>query len=445
MNTRALRGIAFGRETLSRKPMNMKWYTVFAGLLMCASAACGISPPLSRGPHAEETRSAVIVVAGYYGTKLARVDNGTLLWVTASQALGGYESLTLPLPELGLDGTALRPSGILDEVRVIPWLYSYELYRPLLDELGRLHKGQRSVSSLNYDWRLDLMDAVRLLSTEIRRLHSEGTTHIALVAHSMGGLIVSYYLRYGDQEPDKAVETWEGARQVEKVVMAGVPYLGSMWAFRNMQYGRLVGLNRTILHQQAMASFPASYYMLPLLEADVLLTPAQQPVAGAIRTAANWRVQGWGLLKKTGSAPSRTITRRETYTSYWLDRSQRFLDRLHAPLATPNDRPIPILSLAAEGQRTLAGGVWIPEEAGQNQGNVLFDRDQFKTRLPDLDPDIVNEDGDGSVTLKSASLPAAYEHAFHVTTQHLRVGHMELVTGREGRRRIASFLEASPQ
>jgi len=440
--TRALRCIVFGRETLSRKPM--KWYTAFAGLLICASAACGTSP-ISRGPHPEKPRSAVIVVAGYYGTKLARVDNGNLLWVTASQALGGYESLTLPLPELELDGMALRPDGILDEVRVIPWLYSFELYRPLLDELGWLHQGQRSVSSLNYDWRLDLMDAVRLLGTEIRRLHSEGTAHIALVGHSMGGLIVSYYLRYGDQEPDKAIETWEGAKQVEKVVMAGVPYLGSMWAFRNMQYGRVVGLNRTILHQQAMASFPSSYYTLPLSGADVLLTPAQQPVAGAIRTAANWRVQGWGLLKKTGSTAARTINRRETYTSYWLDRSQRFLDRLHAPLTTPNDRPIPVLYLAAEGQRTLAGGVWIPEEAGQDQSNVVFDSDQFETRLPDLDPGIVNEDGDGSVTLRAASLPAAYENAFYVTTQHLRVGHMELVTGREGRRRIADFLQAQPQ
>ena len=421
----------------------MTWHAAAASLFIFAFTACG-TPPTQVDPKLRPG-SAVIVVAGYYGTKLARVDTGHLLWVTASQALGGGESLTLPLPELGLDGMALRPKGILDEVRVIPWLYSFELYRPLLDELGRLHNGQLPISSLNYDWRLDLMDAVRLLRTEIGRLHSEGTTHIALVAHSMGGLIVSYYLRYGDQEPDKAVETWEGARQVEKVVMAGVPYLGSMWAFRNMQYGRLIGLNRSILHQQAMASFPASYYTLPLLEADVLLTPTQQPVAGAIRAAANWRGQGWGLLKKTGSAPTQTVNRRETYTSYWLDRSQRFMNRLHAPLATPNDRPIPVLFLTAEGQRTLAGGVWIPEEAGQDEGNVVFDRDQFETRLPDLDPDIVTEDGDGSVTLKSASLPAAYEHALHVTTQRLRVGHMELVTGREGRRRIAEFLQTQPQ
>jgi len=385
------------------------------------------------------------VVAGYYGTKLSRVDNGELLWVTATQAFGGAQSLIMPLPDLALDGVALRPSGILDEVRVVPWLYSFEVYRPLLAELGRLHGGHVSIEPLNYDWRLDLMDAVRLLSAEIRRLKSQGITHISLVAHSMGGLIVSYYLRYGDQELERAVETWEGTAHVEKVVMAGVPFLGSMWSFRNMQYGRLIGLNNSLLDQQAMASFPASYYTLPALGADVLLTPTSQPIRGAIHTPANWWQQGWGLLKETPSPSAQIVERRDTYTACWLDRSQRFFNLLHAPLTTPNDRPIPLLYLYADGQRTLAKGVWIPEEAGPHRANVVFDKDQFEKRLPLLDPTIVHEDGDGSVTVTSASLPPAYEKAFQVTTERSQVGHIDLVTGRETRRSIAGFLEAQSE
>ena len=251
----------------------MQWYAAIMGFILCSSSACS-APAIFHGTHTESSRAAVIVVASYYGTKLSRADNGELLWITPSQVLGGTQSLILPLPDLAIDGVALRPNGILDEVRVVPWVYSFELYRPLLAELGRLHGGHVSIYPLNYDWRLDLMDGVRLLSAEIRHLKSNGVTHIALVAHSMGGLIVSYYLRYGDQELERAVETWEGTAHVEKVVMAGVPFLGSMWSFRNMQYGWLIGLNRSLLDQQAMASFPASYYTLPALEADVLLTPA---------------------------------------------------------------------------------------------------------------------------------------------------------------------------
>ena len=422
----------------------VQWYAAILGLLLCSFSACSTSAT-SHSPHADASRSAVIVVGGYYGTKLSRIDNGELVWITASQVFGGAQSLILPLPDLAFDGVALRPSGILDEVRVVPWLYSFEVYRPLLAELSRLHGGHVSIYPLNYDWRLDLMDAVRLLSAEIRRLKSEGVTHIALVAHSMGGLIVSYYLRYGDQELGQAVETWEGAVHVEKAVMAGVPFLGSMWSFRNMQYGRLIGLNSSILNQQAMASFPASYYTLPALGADVLLTPTNHPVTGAIHTTAHWRQQGWGLLNGTPAAPAQIVERRDAYTSYWLDRSQRFFDLLHAPSTTPNDRPIPLLYLYAGGQRTLARGVWIPEEAGPHRANVVFDKDQFETRLSHLDPTIVHEDGDGSVTVTSASLPPAYEKAFQVTIERLQVGHMEVATGREARRSIAGFLDAQPE
>ena len=418
----------------------MQRYTAVIGFLICSSWACSTSSG-SHGSHAGTSCSAVIVVTGYYGTKLSRIDNGDLLWVTASQAFGGKQSLILPLPDLAFDGLNLQPSGILDEVRVIPWLYSIELYKPLLDELSELHGGHVSIYQLNYDWRLDLMDAVRLLGTEIRRLKSEGIAHLALVAHSMGGLIVSYYLRYGDQELEKAIETWEGAKHIDKVVMAGVPYLGSMWSFRNMQYGRLIGFNSTLLDQQAMASFPASYFTLPVLEADVLLTPAKQPVRDVIHATTNWRQQGWGLLKETRSTPAQIVERRETYTSYWLDRSRRFFDLLHAPLATPAERPIPLLYLHGEGQRTLATGVWIPEEAGQHQVNVVFDKDQIDSRLPHLDPTIVDEDGDGSVTVESSLLPPAYEKAFQVTVQRLQAGHMDIVTAREGRRHVSGFLE----
>ena len=418
----------------------MQWYAAIPGLLLCSLLACSASVT-PHGPNVEVSRSAVIVVGGYYGTKLSRVDNGELVWVTASQAFSGAQSLILPLPDLAFDGVALQPSGILDEVRVIPWCCSFEVYRLLLAELGRLHDGHVSIYPLNYDWRLDLMDAVRLLSAEIRRLKSQGITHVALVAHSMGGLIVSYYLRYGDQELEQAVETWEGTVYVEKVVMAGVPFLGSMWSFRNMQYGLKIGFNSSLLDQQVLASFPASYYTLPALGADVLLTPTQHLVRGAIHTAVHWRQQGWGLLKGTPVAPAQIVERRDAHTSYWLDRSQRFFDLLHAPSTTPNDRPIPLLYLYANGQRTLARGVWIPEEAGPHRANVVFDKDQFEKRLPHLAPTIVHEDGDGSVTVTSASLPQAYEKAFQFTTDRLQVGHMDVVTGREARRSIAGFLK----
>src|SRR5439155_1691717 len=83
---------------------------------------------------------------------------------------------------------------------------------------------------------------------------------------------------YGVQSPDEAKETWDGASHMDAVVLTGVPFRGSMTIFRNMQYGRHFGLNTTLLDQEAVASFPASYFVLPTAEGDLLLTPRLEPV-----------------------------------------------------------------------------------------------------------------------------------------------------------------------
>ena len=100
-----------------------------------------------------------------------------------------------------------------------------------------------------------------------------GKKDISIVAHSMGGLIVSYYLRYGTQDIESAVENWKGAEDLQRVVLAGVPFLGVMNSFRNMNFGVTVGWNSSLLSSEAYASFPASYYTLPVADSDELFTP----------------------------------------------------------------------------------------------------------------------------------------------------------------------------
>ena len=124
-----------------------------------------------------------------------------------------------------------------------------------LQDDGQAHS---TIVPLSYDWRGDLMHAVRKLDETIRHLRTEGTTDIRIVAHSMGGMVAAYYLRYGAQEPDRARETWEGAGQVNRAVLAGVPFEGTMIAFRNSQYGVRIGLNRILLQPTAVSSFPAT-------------------------------------------------------------------------------------------------------------------------------------------------------------------------------------------
>jgi pimeloyl-ACP methyl ester carboxylesterase len=395
----------------------------------------------------ERVESAIIVVPGYYGTRLAQGADGDLVFISAWESLFGTRSLVLPFPGIeNRQSIELRPDGILQTVPVIPGLYSVDVYGSLLDAFARFRDGHAAIVPLAYDWRADLHQVVRDLHSEVRRIRTQGVKRIAVVAHSMGGLIAGYYLRYGAQSPDEAKETWEGVSHIDAVVLTGVPFRGSMTIFRNMQYGRRFGLNTTLLDQEAVASFPASYFVLPSAEADLLLTPRLEPVKGLIRQARNWRTYGWGLLKEARQLSSDLEDQRAAYIDHWLTQADRFTDRLLAPLSVPNRTPIPLLAVAGRGQDTLATGVLGGPDPASPCTSLIFDEHHFNTCLPEADPSVRLEDGDGTVTVRSASLPEAYEQAFVVTHRVTTAGHGELVSDADLQADMLAFLgTALPQ
>jgi len=310
--------------------------------------------------HARNVESAIIVIPGYYGTRLVQETDGKLIFISLSQALFGDQTLTLPVPDLGFQGTVdLKPEGILEEVSVVPFFYSIDVYGSLIDQLRLSNKKSLTVIPLVYDWRGDLMQAVRNLDNLIRQLRIEGKNDISVVAHSMGGLIASYYLRYGIQDIESATETWKGAESLTRVVMAGVPFLGVMNSFRNMNFGVTVGFNSSLLSAEAYASFPASYYTLPIAETDELFTPELKSLKGLIRNEKHWRESEWGLFNTMQTFSNEIVERRAAYTSFWLHRSQRFLELLLAPQGTTSYAQTPLLYLYAKGTPTLSKGVWV--------------------------------------------------------------------------------------
>ncbi len=410
-------------------------------MLLLAIPGCQTEQFLQRGEK-KLRHSAIIVVPGYYGTRLVRQSDHTLIWVSASEALFGNQPLTLPVPGLKLHNTIeLRPETILDSVQVIPALYSVDVYGSLLDKLRDSHEGLTQVIPFTYDWRNDLMEAVDLLDGTIQRLRLEGTNDISIVAHSLGGLIVSYYLRYGAQTIESAEENWAGAEAVSTVVMAGVPFLGVMNSFRNMNFGESVYFNDALLTSEAYSSFPSSYYTLPVFETDQLLTPNQEPLKGNIRNPENWKNFGWGLLTNQAALSSEIVLQRTEYMAHWLDRSRLFLGLLHAPLERSEPIHLPLLYLFGKGTPTLDNGVWMKKETGEC--NCLFFDNPDRSRItPSIDTNLLYEDGDETVTVRSAMLPSAYRKALNSSVKGNDAGHTALVTDAHIQQVILSFLEA---
>lgn len=411
-------------------------------LLMIALWSGCAQPPRTVGNHAPAVESAIIVIPGYYGTRLVRETDGRLIFISLTQALFGGQTLTLPVPGLGLGGTTnLQPEGLLEEIDVIPLLYSIDVYGSLMDQLRLSNQKSRKVVSLSYDWRGDLIEGVRKLDGLIRQLRVEGTHDISVVAHSMGGLIVSYYLRYGTQEIESAIETWQGADSLTSVVMAGVPFLGVMHSFRNMNFGVTVGLNASLLSAEAYASFPASYYTLPLAGSDELLSPELQPVTGMIRNPKHWRQFEWGLLNNSMTPVSNEIVERRTaYTIFWLHRSQRFLELLGAPPSTTHPDLPPLLYVYATGTPTLSKAVWKGNQA-KGPDSLGFDDPEASLSDRGMPPPTIYSDGDGTVTVSSALLPPAFRQTLPTTIREYAVGHTELVKDATIQQDIVTFLD----
>jgi len=121
----------------------------------------------------EASNSAIIVVPGYYGTRLVQAHDNDLVWISTWEALFGSRSLALPLHRLGLsEGVLLRPDGILSGIHVVPPLHSVQAYGPLIHGLRRTHARQSQIIPLAYDWRGDLLEAVEQLHRIITDLRS---------------------------------------------------------------------------------------------------------------------------------------------------------------------------------------------------------------------------------------------------------------------------------
>lgn len=411
--------------------------TSLVWILTVALLGCG-QYDVPKQSLAPAVQSAVILVPGYYGTRLVRESDGKVVWISAAQAVAGNLPLTLPVPGLGLDDAIrLEPDGILEKVPVIPLLYAVDGYGSMLEALQDYAKDRAIVVPFSYDWRDDLMASVRKLDAVVQDLRHAGVTDIRIVAHSMGGLMTAYYLRYGTQDPEQAVETWAGAAQLTGVVLMGVPFKGTMIAFRNSQYGVTIGLNRTLLQPTAVASFPATYYLLPAMDHDVLMTHELHPMKGAIREANNWAAYRWGLLKSP-SLPKEIEAHRERYTMHWLAQSKQFSTLVLNPVTTKSGPSIPLLAISGRGQATLATGIWDRRQRSETT-SVIFDEGMLKAALPQTDPAVLFKDGDGTVITESAALPPAYIKAFRVTHRQYDIGHVELMTARAIQEEIVAF------
>ena len=281
----------------------------------------------------------MIVIPGVLGSRLVDQQTGDVVWGELGPG-GADPRKTRSLAELALPmqvGVPLHqlhdevhPDGPLDQLtfKVLGIPVKVNAYAQILATLGvGGYRDQqfRGTSRFNevaygddhftcfqfaYDWRRDVSESAAQLHQYIeekdaytRQQYREKygienpNIKFDIVAHSMGGMVARYYLRYGNQPlPDDGSLpqlTWEGARRVGRIFLVGTPNLGSTLAINEMKEGLQLAPPMPKFPAAVVGTMPSSYQLFPRTEDFPLVY--EDGTVPDILSPQTWQSLGWGL------------------------------------------------------------------------------------------------------------------------------------------------------
>lgn len=330
-------------------------------------------------------RNPVILIPGIKGSRLVSHD-GELVWGAFGGGMmdpntsEGARMFALPMqPDVALNDLTklLKPAGVLDQVKIRLFGLSFQLkaYFNIIQVLGAGDYLDRQIGDnmgidwgedhytcfqFAYDWRLSIDENARLLAKfidetrvyvqqQIELIHGirKYDVKFDLIAHSMGGLLSRYYLRYGGQPVERIKLNrpvpWSGAQHVEKLIMVGTPNAGSVEAVDNFFNGMAIGPLLPSFDTTVVGTIPAVYQLLPRnRHRHVVAIDDPDSMAIDIYDVNVWKKYGWGLAARDNDPILQRILpdiqSAEQRYSIALDHLKKSLDKAHR-IAQALDRP----------------------------------------------------------------------------------------------------------
>jgi len=277
-------------------------------------------------------RNPVIVIHGLLGARLTDSATGKNIWGNFSySAIARGDNFPLlahpvqmgkPLHQLQ---SPVRSAGMLEQsaIRVLGMEFHLENYDILLDVLKKCgyqeetsplpkEKHFASLFVFHYDWRRDISENARELAKFIQQKKAylqeryeaiyqqkDYPVRFDLIGHSMGGLLARYYLLYGgkilpEKESDRFPVTWDGARNVSKVIMIGTPNAGYVDTLLELNRGLKLTAAAPVYPKSLIGTFVSFYQMLPDPSSQAVLYDDGTPVDYFSEKV--WEKFRWGLL-----------------------------------------------------------------------------------------------------------------------------------------------------
>jgi pimeloyl-ACP methyl ester carboxylesterase len=365
----------------------------------------------------------VVFIHGVLGSKLRDVKEGNDLWLGPvnrilfsdyAEVAYDIDPETLePLPSVA-EAYAISDSAVGKDFygKIVNTLRDTGGYR--LANIGeRVNPNQKNYYVFHYDWRQDNVITARHFSDyidQIRIDYGDPDLKVDIVAHSMGGLITRYYIRYGGQDVigdndfDEKINMYGGDR-VRRVILLGTPNLGSIKTLFRFITGVKIGFKS--IGTETLMTMPSLYQLFPHPLNDWILSSDGTPLDRDIYDINIWKRFQWSIFSpearerilnkfKNKAEGEKHLQTLGAYFEKRLERARRFVWSLTVPL--PENHPIFIVF---GGACTLTPARMIVEEV-DGEFMVRMSPDEISQPLIGVDYDaLLLEPGDGSVTKAS--------------------------------------------
>lgn len=366
---------------------------LFFIILSFSSCSYTLNPPELAGIYHQaasnvEHGNPIIVIPGILGSKLEDNDSGKVVWggfgpgFVNPNKTEGARLFALPIEA----DTPLRdlrdevkPKGVLDRLKIYLFGLPLELqaYAQILETLGAGGYKDETLGQagaidygddhftcfqFDYDWRRDIVENAKrfeefliekraFVRMEYEERYGKRTKPIKfdVVAHSMGGLLLRYYLRYGGEELEdvhaKKTIPWTGAKHIEKALFVGTPSGGSIMSMYQLIFGVKFSNLLPVYRPAIIGTFPSVYQLLPRARHHDVQYKNKSLDVFDVKI---WDTMGWGLLNPKEGEVLETLmphvddakARREVAKNYLervLKRAKNFHEVIDRPAKRPED------------------------------------------------------------------------------------------------------------
>lgn len=392
-------------------------------VLLCfaLSACAGMNKPDLKRLYMREAHNTaqppVIIIHGLMGSTLVDKTTGEEFYPRSARAvaLSDYQDLTIS--PVSTAGDNLVPGHILGDIAGIDF---YGALTKVLENDGQFVSStpgqlvgatKRRYYTFIYDWRRDNVIAVKQLHefiNQIRKDYDDPTLRVDIIAHSNGGLLTNYYLRYGPNDVlDQPTFTqWnEGAKRVRRVVLLGTPNLGSVTSVERLMRGFRLGLR--LIPIEVLTSFATPFEALPSPITQSILDVRGHSQSIDIYDPEMWKANQWSVyspeflkaLMKQSKSPEEALQRQAVLQDVFakhLKRAQRFQGSLTTAF---NAEGIRMAAFGGDCKLTSNRAIF---DQVDGRPFLAFRAKEVVNKLPGVDYDyLMLAPGDGLVTRDS--------------------------------------------